>query len=159
MANFDQAVMRTLEHEGVLSDDAIDAGGLTKYGISQRAYPDLDIASLTKKGAIEIYKRDYWDPCGCDNIANQKISEFVFDVAVNSGVRLSSKMIQRSVNAVDDGFIGPDSLSRINRQNPDTLINALVIRRIMHYENIVSRRPDQRKFIIGWLKRALSYAS
>ncbi len=38
-------LVRILGHEGGCWDDP--AGGPTKWGISQRSYPDLDIASLT----------------------------------------------------------------------------------------------------------------
>jgi hypothetical protein len=37
-----------------------DAGGATRYGISQAAYPSLYIPSLTLPNAYQIYKRDFW---------------------------------------------------------------------------------------------------
>lgn len=57
---FERAVQIVLEKEGVLSDDARDPGGLTKYGITKREYPDLDIANITVADAVAIYRRDYW---------------------------------------------------------------------------------------------------
>ena len=42
-----------------------DPGGETNYGISKRSYPDVDIAQLTLDDAKTIYRRDYWDRCGC----------------------------------------------------------------------------------------------
>ena len=44
MSDFNKAIEKVLKFEGVLSNDKYDAGGLTKYGISKRMYPTLDIA-------------------------------------------------------------------------------------------------------------------
>jgi len=50
MADFDPAVAKTLIREGGarFTDNPDDRGGATKYGISQRAYPGVDIPSLTE---------------------------------------------------------------------------------------------------------------
>jgi len=45
--NFNLAIPVILQHEGGYVNDPNDAGGATKYGISQRTYPNLDIANLT----------------------------------------------------------------------------------------------------------------
>jgi len=70
--------------EGGYSNDPRDPGGETKFGISKRAYPDLDIASLTLEQAQQIYLRDYWDACGCDTMTWER-ALCVFDMAVNQG--------------------------------------------------------------------------
>ena len=54
MSDFNKAVEKVLKFEGVLSNDKYDAGGLTKYGISKRMYPTLDIANLTQEQAKDI---------------------------------------------------------------------------------------------------------
>jgi len=82
-----------LEHEGGYSNDPRDAGGETRYGISKRAYPKLDIKNLTKREAIEIYRKDYWDAMKCDSLPEQ-IRLMVFDCAVNQGVGASSKILK-----------------------------------------------------------------
>ena len=92
MNNFETAVNLTLEKEGILSDHKDDAGGLTKYGISQAAYPGLDIASLTKADAIAIYKRDYWDKAQCEEIP-YPLDIMLFDTAVNHGVTKAVKIL------------------------------------------------------------------
>ena len=48
------------------------------------AYPKEDIKNLTLERAKQLYKRDYWDKCRCDELPNA-IRFHVFDVAVNSG--------------------------------------------------------------------------
>ncbi|MHB9878303.1 glycosyl hydrolase 108 family protein [Pacificimonas sp. ICDLI1SI03] len=62
-----------------------DSGGLTKFGISQNAYPDLDIANLTREQAVALFKQDYWDAIGADRLAPD-LAAAAFDAAVNHGV-------------------------------------------------------------------------
>lgn len=63
--NFTRSIAFVLSVEGGLVNNPADPGGLTKYGISQRSYPDLDIRNLSIEDAKEIYFRDYWTPAGC----------------------------------------------------------------------------------------------
>lgn len=65
-------------------NDPRDPGGETKFGISKRAYPNLDIARLTLEEAQAIYLRDYWTLCGCDTMPWER-ALCVFDMAVNQG--------------------------------------------------------------------------
>jgi len=71
--------------EGGYVNDKTDRGGETNYGISKRAYPNLDIRSLTPELAGTIYKNDYWTPAGCD-LLPPDMALIVFDTAVNCGV-------------------------------------------------------------------------
>lgn len=57
---FNNAILFTLGWEGGLSENLLDPGGLTKFGISQRSYPFLDIRNLTVEQAVQIYYEDYW---------------------------------------------------------------------------------------------------
>ena len=49
---FERAFSYVLRNEGVYANDRDDPGGATKYGISQKAYPALNISALT----LEVYK-------------------------------------------------------------------------------------------------------
>ena len=59
--SFDEIIDIVLEHEGGYVNDPDDPGGETNFGIAKRSHPDVDIANLTKAGAKEIYKAEYWD--------------------------------------------------------------------------------------------------
>ena len=48
---FDEAFDTLIGHEGGYSNDPRDPGGETRYGISKRAYPDVNIATLTLEQA------------------------------------------------------------------------------------------------------------
>ena len=64
----------------------------TKYGISAASYPALDIAMLTQTDAIAIYRRDYWQPSGADQLP-WPACLLVMDTAVLHGVSAATKML------------------------------------------------------------------
>ncbi len=70
---FSAALKFALKWEGGYVNDPDDPGGETKYGISKRAHPEVDIKNLTVAQAGEIYKREYWDSIGLDSIAGKMI--------------------------------------------------------------------------------------
>lgn len=55
---FARCIAFVFESEGGLSEDPNDKGGTTKFGISQRAYPNVDIKNLTRQQAELIYRSD-----------------------------------------------------------------------------------------------------
>jgi lysozyme family protein len=110
---FDDAFTALIGNEGGLSDNPADPGGLTKFGISQRAYPGEDIRNMTLDRAKTIYRRDYWGPAGCDAVPDA-IRFDLFDCAVNSGVRASVKMLQTAVGCTADGILGPQTLQALS---------------------------------------------
>jgi lysozyme family protein len=108
---FDGAVDLMIFKEGgdKLHRHPRDPGKLTKYGISSRAYPHLDIASLTREAATDIYRQDYFKKAGCDELP-ERLAILVFGSAINQGVAASVTMLQQAVNdclgdiASDNGF-------------------------------------------------------
>ena len=55
-SSFDLAIPIVLENEGGYINDPNDPGGETKYGISKRSYPALDIKNLTVAGHSNLPK-------------------------------------------------------------------------------------------------------
>lgn len=80
-----KAITFTLGKEGGYSFNPADPGGETKYGISKRSYPRLDIKNLTVQQAKLIYYKDYWGPLGCSELPANK-ALIVFDQGVLTGV-------------------------------------------------------------------------
>ena len=60
--NIDSAfdILQTFEGGAIVTNNPADQGGLTKYGISQAAYPGVDIENMTADTAKGIYGTDYW---------------------------------------------------------------------------------------------------
>lgn len=100
--SFDRAFEIVIESEGgdKITEDADDPGGLSKYGISQRAYPKVDIRNLTLDSAKDIYLRDYWIPAGCDDLSTP-LDIAVFSCAVNCGLSRARKILDSSTDAED----------------------------------------------------------
>lgn len=84
MSYFEAAFQLVVGEEGGYVNDPHDPGGETRYGISKRAYPNLDIANLTLQQAHDIYRRDYWDRLNLDALSWDK-ALLEFDAAVNQG--------------------------------------------------------------------------
>ena len=148
MAAFDKAVSFVLDLEGGLSDDPADPGGLTKYGISRKAYPDLDIASLTLRQAKKIYRDDYWRACRCDALPTP-VAFAVFDAAVNQGVRTATKTLQKVLRVRQDGAIGPLTLAAARDADPASFVRDYLARRAERYAKL---RTFSR-FGYGWMRR------
>jgi lysozyme family protein len=100
---FETAFNRTIGIEKGYSNDPNDPGGETNWGISKRAYPQLDIRNLTREDAKAIYLRDYWDKVRGipDSVKFQ-----MFDFAVNSGIGNAIRCLQSACNVVPDGIWG-----------------------------------------------------
>lgn len=149
--NFDQAFERTVGHEGGYVDDPRDPGGETKFGISKRAYPDEDIKALTIMRARELYRRDYWDRCQCDQLPGW-IAGHVFDAAVNSGIKQASLWLQRAVGAPPDGSIGAQTIACARRADPGTAVARFNAARLQFMTDL----PTWPTFGRGWARRIAS---
>ena len=119
--NFDQAFEALIGHEVGYVNDPRDPGGETKFGVSKRAYPNVDIKALTLEQAKAIYKSDYWDRSQCDSLP-PVIAFQVFDTAVNSGIGQSIRFLQRAVGVADDGQVGPLTINAVKRLDAETIV-------------------------------------
>lgn len=149
---FDQAVGFVLkaEIEGGYSNDPRDPGGETNFGISKRAYPKLNIRDLTRDDAIAIYKRDYWDAANCDALP-PKLAVAVFDGAVNQGVGIAAKLLQKAAGVSADGVIGPMTLRAIGKADEDAILAEFLGWRLHRY----AFTGNARTYMRGWANRVI----
>lgn len=82
--SFDMTIDFTLRWEGGYVNNPADPGGETKYGISKRSYPWLDIVNLTEEHARLIYYRDFWLLGGFEQFPWPK-NCILFDISVLTG--------------------------------------------------------------------------
>lgn len=152
--DFDQAVEHIFKFEGGLVDHPKDPGGITKYGISLRAYPHLGadgIRHIQKQDAAKIYKNDYWDAMHCDDLPDE-LRLMAFDCAVNQGVGYARKALQTSLSVVADGAIGPLTLAAAKKANPERAVHRFSMNRYLRY----ARNRNWSTFGEGWMSRLLS---
>lgn len=134
---WEKAVSFVLEQEGGYVNDPHDKGGETKYGISKTAYPNEDIKNLTIDRAKQIYRRDYWNRCKCDNLPDA-LSVAVFDFAVNSGVNRAVRILQASLRIKIDGIIGNQTIGAVNRIPPKDILYEYMDRRLQYLMSLKS---------------------
>lgn len=121
----------------------------TKYGVSARAYPDLDIENLTLEEAQAIAKRDYWDKFFGDHLPSG-VALCVFDMGYNSGIHEGVKILQRCLDVQEDGAMGPITLRIADMKDPAWLIKTYYTERMMAYRQMKEWAHDGN----GWAARA-----
>lgn len=178
---FEDAIKITLKHEGGFVDDPDDPGGATNFGVSLRFVKgelegtkigniefDLtgdgtvgaeDIKNMTREMATLVYFKAFWD---------KRYEEFsaplagkYFDLSVNMGKRQATKLVQRACIAVGspvdvDGGLGPQTMTALRAANQACVLAALRSEAAGFYRVLIARKPVNKKFEKGWLKRAYS---
>ena len=143
MSNLLKALRFTLKWEGGFSDDKVDPGGLTKYGISDKGDGTLDrlidlerdgkgdipVKELTREQAYKIYETFYWIPAGCEALPLAE-SVAVFDTAVNCGVARAKRWLREAKD-----------------------LKEFLEKRRMHYYQLADDNPKFHKYINGWTNR------
>ncbi len=147
--NFGVAFERLIGHEGGYVNDPNDPGGETKWGISKRSYPDLDIKSLTRDDARAIYSRDFWLR-GHMAALPFAVAFQCFDAAVNHGIRAAHRMLQRAVKVNDDGIIGVQTMTAIKAHNATDLVMLFLAERLEFWVQC----KGWPHFGAGWVNRA-----
>lgn len=164
MADFTIAVELVLKNEGGFVAHPADRGGPTNFGLSQRQYPELrDLATLTKEQAIELYRRDYWQP-EFNRIALQTMADKLFDSCVNVGKTRAVTLLQQALGDIRfavtiDGIFGPQTLQALNlvcQKYTKSLLDAWRARQARYYVDIVLHDRTQVVFLDGWLRRAVA---
>lgn len=150
--NFDAAFKYLMRVEGGLVNDVRDKGGMTKYGISQKAFPNLKIIDITPEQAKEIYKKHYWEPCHCDELP-PSFDIAVFDSAVNQGVKRAVLTLQKALGVTADGIIGDKTIAAC-RAAGEPELRAFLLWRLYEY----SKLNDYHIFGNGWFNRLLKLA-
>lgn len=148
MSAFEEAFRLVIGHEGGYSNDPKDPGGETKYGISKRSYPRVEIGALTLEGAHRIYRADYWDKIHGDDL-DPGLALVAFDAAVNNGVGQAVRWLQGALGVKQDGVIGPVTLSALTKADPQKVLVELHAQRIY----MMAGLSTWKHFGRGWSRR------
>jgi lysozyme family protein len=157
--SFNRAFEWILEAEGVDADDPDDLGGRTRFGISQRFHPNINVADLTLDEARQIYLEEYWQPIRGDELP-ELLGIVVFDGAVQHDPVDAARFLQQALHArlKTNGVIGPKTLAaataaaRHPKTLKETIVRYLAIR-TAYYTRRVALRPKDEKHFNGWICR------
>lgn len=161
MAKSEKLMPFILKWEGGFVNDPVDLGGATNKGVTIGTFRKFygqdksieDLKNITDEQWLAIFKDGYWNPWKADDINNQSIANICVDWAWASGTQTSIKQVQKILNVSIDGIVGPKTLYAINAGCQEKLFNQIKEARIEFVNNIVNRRPAQKKFLRGWLNR------
>lgn len=155
---FEKAFAYVIENEGGYVFDKNDLGGETKFGITKKNYPSLNIRDLTLEDAKKIYYRDFWQKGRFEEIDDEKVATQLFDLSVNLGIRSAVIVLQRALRSVgknvqEDGLMGSETLLATSNSDPRCLLAAIKSEAAGYYRQIAAKNPSQQKFLKGWLNR------
>lgn len=168
MANFELTIPFTHEKEGGFVHDPDDAGGATNMGVTLKTYaayckrkgyprPTIErLKNLSEEKWQDIMRTLYWDVIGGDRIQSQSVALAIYDWAVHSGTPTAVKHVQRILGVNSDGIVGPITLSAINSASPLPLFGRIKQDRIKFLKSLAVQRPENRKFLNGWINRVNS---
>jgi lysozyme family protein len=132
--------------EGEYSNDPLDAGGATKYGITFRVARSNgymgDMKDLPLSTAKQIYKNIYWLEPHFDRVAtlSPSVAEELCDTGVNCGVGFAEGILQSCLNLLNREQADYKDIPEDKAIGPATL-NALA-------SYLIKRGKDA--FLFGW---------
>lgn len=163
-AVFSKAAPLILAAEGGYQDGKNDYGGETRYGISSRQYPNVDIKNLTIAKALAILEADYWKFYHLSDIDDQNVANQVFLLLVNMNPVNAVKILQIAINAVGrtiisvrvDGELGTLTFQAINSLAPFWLCDRIRLEACRYYLMQVDDDKSQQVNFLGWIRRVLA---
>lgn len=157
MADFGPAVKRLLDLEGGYVFDPRDPGGETKFGISKRWNPTIEIKKLTRVDALIIYRMEWWERYNYGSLESQEIAADMLCLAANIGPLEAHKILQRALNTLGsglkvDGVIGPMTIAAERAIADSQKLSWLVKLNAVHY---YIRLRDSSTYLRGWISRVV----
>lgn len=169
---FQYAMKTIIKHEGGYSDEKLDNGGPTKYGISLRYLKSShicidgdcsenanEIIHLTLTEADSIYYKQWYEKFHYDKIKNENLLTDIMDFSVNAGACEAHKLAERAINDISNKKVPiscaltTKSIDQINSIEPVLFHAGFQKQEEDFYYQIVKRNPSQKMFLEGWLRR------
>ena len=106
----------------------------SKYGITKKTYPELDIENLSMAQAIEIYRKDWWQPY---KDLPGPIAIKAFDTAINVGHSKAKAWLS-------------EATAEAGADNIEGVLQGISSRQLTHYQGL----STWEKYKGGWTARA-----
>jgi lysozyme family protein len=152
--DWEKAIDFVLKAEGGYGNNPNDPGGETKFGISKKSYPSLDIKNLTLEQAKKIYIDDYWVRCRCDDLSSP-FAIATFDCAVNQGTTKAKRILQMALEVKVDGIIGPITIAAASK-SIRYQVKKLLALRLSEYARLISENKRLLEFSVNWCYRVIN---
>lgn len=158
ISSFDDVFEILLGIEGNFSNDPKDPGNWTggasgqgtlkgsKFGISAKQYPNLDIVNLTKDQCKSLAKNDYWDRYQCDQF-DARIAYQVFDAAYNGGHPV--QWLQQAAGCAVDGSIGAVTIAAVRASSVPAICLSFNASRLVYMAGLNNWDANSE----GWARR------
>ena len=162
MTALEKALEIVQRHEGRLTDDPHDPGGITNYGVSLRFLRTLghdladvdgdgdvdadDVFGMTWALAARIYTVEFWDRYNYGGLP-EDVACKVFDTAVNTGPKQAHLILQRACRAAsdpvqEDGILGLKTRASAAAAQPHILLACLRSEQAGFYRALMAKNPD-----------------
>lgn len=157
----EEALRFTLKWEGGYTNDPLDPGGPTNFGVIQSRYDQYrrdnklslqSVKLITKKEYTEIYEKYYWDPIRAQWVS-APLGLVLFDTAVNLGVGGAIARLQASLKVPVTSKWTEAISDRIHTADQVAVALNICNLRIAKRYARVRQRSDQKRFLRGWLNR------
>lgn len=150
----------------LFTDDPVDTGGATRHGITQRTYQywetkygsggtitKADVRSLSPERAVQVGVDVFAKETRIDRISDWRVRLLTYDFAFHSGEAAAVKALQRCLGVETDGKIGQKTLTASATQPPFQTALRLLTTREEFLQELIDRKPSQRRYLFGWWKR------
>lgn len=165
-----------IDREGGYVNNPKDAGGATKYGITERTARSHkytgEMINLPRDLAYQIYANTYYYRPGFGEVARYSpaLSEMMTDAGVVCGPGKPSEWLQRLLNVLNreertykdikvDGSIGHNTITALDayldargKDGEEILIRGFNCLLGAHFIGCAEDRSANEEFIYGWLK-------
>lgn len=163
----DAIISHIFEAEGgdKFTNDPSDAGGPTKFGITQdtlaahRGHPVTaeDVKNLQEPEARDIAYARYIVKPGFARINDPGLRYALVDFSYLFGADDSIPALQEIVGTAADGQLGPKTAAAANSAELRHVINMLAVKRVKLHASRVVQNESQLRFLRGWVNRATSF--
>jgi Glycosyl hydrolase 108 len=168
-------------HEGGYQNSSKDAGnwsskkvgvgkmcGGTKYGIACGHNPGVDIKTLTREQAAEIYRNRECKDMRMEELSGTTIPTLLLDLAVNMGSDMAVKLMGTTINVIiapseplvfeevmTDEMVAQFNALTKTRESRGFFFAVLTLTAIDRYAFIVEKNPKQAVWLLGWIRRVI----
>lgn len=173
---FDTMIEAILLEEGGYTNDPVDPGGETNWGITARVARANGytgpMRELPRTMAVMIYRKVYWMTTGYALVdaVSHAIAGELLDSGVNMGIGTATKFLQRPLNAFNsggalyrdvtvDGDCGPATVGALKvflavrgKEGEHVLLEAMNGLQCARYVELAEGNPAMEKYAYGWVR-------